>query len=374
MAVDPLKETGVHHFLRRYLPDPKRLAAALVTEFNLVSCREDQVLCRAGEEADCVWIVETGEFCIRSTHKLAGRGSGDIIGEAAFFRPRQDGGPARRGADVIASRRSSAWRIDRSVLELLDPECRAMWLEAVCGALVVKLDEAVVHRAALTGEVVDIESMVSRFVCPDGVQAALGAMRMAASKIKPVNKGMVVWFSDISGFSAYAEGLQPAAAAAVLELMVEPQVRAISAAGGQVDKFLGDGLMAFWPCPDEARLVKAANAAANAALAAVRDVGLTAADNGLPMGLRIGLHLGEAIVGDFGAAGRSAYTIIGETVNTASRFEQYKSKDGQPDGPVRISDRVFDRLDADAKARFSPEPFAMPAKHGRTYPAHFSID
>lgn len=86
------------------------------------------------------------------------------------------------------------------------------------------------------------------------------------------------------------------------------------------------------------------------------------------------LHLGDTIVGDFGAAGRSAYTIIGETVNTASRFEQYKPKDGQPDGAVRISDHVFGRLDAEGRARFSPEPFPMPAKHGRTYPAHFSID
>ncbi|MEH3147563.1 MAG: cyclic nucleotide-binding domain-containing protein [Methylobacterium frigidaeris] len=374
MAVDPPKETGVHRFLRRYLPDPERLAAALVAEFDLVSCGEGQVLCRAGDEADCVWIVETGEFCIHSTHKLASRGPGDIIGEAAFFRPRQDGGPPRRGNDVIASRRSSAWKIDRAVLETLDPVCKAMWLEAICSALVVKLDEAVVHRAALTGEVVDIEGVIARFVCADGVQAALGAVRMAANKIKPINKGMVVWFSDISGFSAFAEGLEPAAVAAALELMVEPQVRAINAAGGQVDKFLGDGLMAFWPCPDEVRLAKAANAAARAALAAVQDVGLIAADNKLPMGLRIGLHLGDTIVGDFGAAGRSAYTIIGETVNTASRFEQYKPKDGQPDGAVRISDHVFGRLDAEGRTRFSPEPFPMPAKHGRTYPAHFSID
>ncbi|MGW5841081.1 adenylate/guanylate cyclase domain-containing protein [Methylorubrum extorquens] len=374
MAAAPLRETGVHRFLRRYLANPERLAAALVAEFDLVPCGEGHVLCQTGDEADCVWIVESGEFCIHQTHKLASRVSGDIIGEAAFFRPRQDGGPARRGADVIASRRSSAWKIDRTVLDALDPECKAMWLEAVCGALVVKLDEAVVHRAALTGEVVDIEGVIARFVCADGVQAALGAMRMAATKIKPVNKGMVVWFSDISGFSTYAEGLEPGAAAAALELMIEPQVRAISAAGGQVDKFLGDGLMAFWPCPDEARLVKAANAAAKAALVAVRDVRLTAADNDLPMGLRIGLHLGDTIVGDFGAAGRSAYTIIGETVNTASRFEQYKPKDGQPDGAVRISDHVFGRLDAEGRARFSPKPFPMPAKHGRTYPAHFSID
>lgn len=366
-------ETGVHRFLRRHVPGPGRLAEALVTEFDLVSCAADQVLCRAGDEAACVWIVEEGEFCILTSQKLTSRVSGEIVGEAAFFRRRQDGGPPRRGADVVATRRSKAWRIDRAVLDGLDPECRALWLEAICSALVAKLDEAVEQRAALTSEVGEIEGVIGRFVCSDGVQAALGAMRVSIPKIRPVKKHVVAWFSDISGFSAHAVGLEPAATAEAVELLMEPQVRAISAAGGQVDKFLGDGLMAWWPAPDEARLAKAANAAATAALASVEEVRRIALDNGFGMGLRIGLHLGEAVVGDFGAAGRSAYTIIGETVNAASRYEQYKPKAGQPDGSVRISDRVYGRLDADGRSRFSPDPFAMPDKHGRTYPAHFSI-
>lgn len=373
MASTTFMENGVHRFLRRHVADPERLTAALVTEFALVSCAVDQVLCRAGDEADCIWIVETGEFCIATSHKVAMRGPGEIIGEAAFFRLRQDGGPARRGADVVASRRSKAWRLDRAILDDLDSECRAMWLEAICSALVAKLDEAVEHRAALTGEVGEIEGVIGRFVCSEGVQAALGAMQVSIPKIKPVKKHVVAWFSDISGFSAHAVGLDPAATADAVELLMEPQVRAISAAGGQVDKFLGDGLMAWWPALDDARLAKAANAAAMAALASVEEVRRIASDNGFEMGLRIGLHLGEAVVGDFGAAGRSAYTIIGETVNAASRYEQYKPKVGQPDGAVRISDRVYGRLDADGRSRFSPEPFAMPDKHGRTYPAHFSI-
>ncbi|WP_019904777.1 adenylate/guanylate cyclase domain-containing protein [Methylobacterium sp. 77] len=373
MASTTQTDTGVHRFLRRYASDPERLAAVLVTEFDLVSCAADHTLCRAGDEADCVWIVEDGEFGIRTSHKFTSRGLGEIVGEAAFFRLRQDGGPARRGADVVATKRSKAWRIDRAVLDGLDPECRAMWLEAICSALVAKLDEATEHRAALTGEVGDIEDVIGRFVCSDGVQAALGAMRVSIPKIRPVKKHVVAWFSDISGFSAHAVGLEPAATADAVELLMEPQVRAISAAGGQVDKFLGDGLMAWWPAMDEARLAKAANAAAMAALASVEEVRRIASENGFEMGLRIGLHLGEAVVGDFGAAGRSAYTIIGETVNAASRYEQYKPKDGQPDGPVRISDRVYGRLHADGRSRFSPDPFAMPDKHGRTYPAHFSI-
>lgn len=374
MPVDRCSETGVHRFLRRHLAEPGRLADALVTELSLTQCREDDVLCGAGDDADCVWIVESGEFCIRSTHKIASRGPGDIIGEAAFFRPRLDGGAARRGADVIASRRASAWRIDRAVLDALDPECRASWMEAVSGALVVKLDEAVAHRAALTGEVGDIEGMVARFVCADGVEAALGALRAGAPKIKPVQKRVLVWFSDIAGFSTFSEGLKPGVVADALEVLVEPQVRAIREAGGQVDKFLGDGLMAFWPCQDDARMRRAVNGAVRAALTSSEEVRRIAAERAFPMGLRIGLHLGEAVIGDFGAAGRSAYTIIGETVNSASRFEQYKPKEGQPDGAVRISDRVFLHLEPEGRSRFRAEPFAMPAKHGRTYPAHLSID
>ena len=362
---------GIDLFLKRFCDDPARLKAALLAEPRLDDRADDQPLCRTGDPADCVWIVETGEFCIRSTHTVTKRGPGEIIGEAAFFR-RSGPNAARRGADVIARGRSSAWKIDRAVLDRLPLEEKVLWLEAICQALVVKLDEATDQRSSLTGDLDEHDAMVRRFVCPEGIQAARAAMRTGAPQIVPTRKQALIWFSDIAGFSTYSEGLSPFEVAEVLRQLLDPQGEEILAAGGQIDKHMGDGVMAFWLCPDEARLRQAIAAGTRAALTAAQRVLGTVSEHGLPLGVRIGLHVGDVAVGDFGSAGRVAFTLVGEPVNRASRYEQYKPTPGEPNGAVRISDAVYALLDDTVRPSFRPDPILITAKHDRCFAAHLS--
>jgi hypothetical protein len=107
----------------------------------------------------------------------------------------------------------------------------------------------------------------------------------------------------------------------------------IEAEGGTVDKLMGDGVMAFWNAPE--RQPDHAARALRAALA-IRErllrVNLTAVH---PVKLRIGLHTGPTVVGNVGSPSRLSYTIVGDTVNVASRVEK-AGKDLLPDAEVAV--------------------------------------
>ncbi len=92
---------------------------------------------------------------------------------------------------------------------------------------------------------------------------------------------------------------------------------------GTVDKFEGDAIMAFWgaPLPQEDQALRACRAALRQQ-EALRDLNRRFADLGLPtLGMRTGLHSGVAVVGNLGSQKRFDYTVIGDTVNLASRLE-----------------------------------------------------
>lgn len=364
-------DIGVDVFVRRS-SDPAKLKTALMGVKRLISCREGEPLCLKGDVADCMWIVDRGEFDIRDGHIIAHRGQGDLIGEGAFFRAAGNEHHRRRGADVVARVRSDAWLIEGALLASLPDDVKQLWLETVCTALVAKLDEATHRRVTLTDDVNASQELIERFVCQEGVAAARAALRSRDVRIAAVRKRALIWFSDVAGFSTHAEDLSPDEVGRVLRSLLDPQVEEITAAGGQVDKFMGDGIMAFWLCSDDATLATTVPAGTRAALSAaarVRDVVRTA---GSPLGIRIGLHLGEVAIGDFGGTGRIAFTLVGEAVNTASRFEQFRPKAHLPDAPVRISQAVFDHLQAAERDQFRGAPITITDKHCRDHAAFLS--
>ncbi len=131
-----------------------------------------------------------------------------------------------------------------------------------------------------------------------------------------------ILFTDIIGFTALSETMSAEEVAGLLNEHFSLIVRCVEDQQGTVDKFMGDGLMAVW-VGDDAE--EGAACAARAAIAMAECVGREAAKARAagrpPLRIRIGLHFGPVIVGNLGAADRVNYTIIGDTVNVASRLE-----------------------------------------------------
>ena len=133
---------------------------------------------------------------------------------------------------------------------------------------------------------------------------------------------VTVLFTDIVGFTTQAEGLSPDQIAAFLNEHFTLLTREVEAAHGTVDKYIGDSVMAFWGAPgdqpDHARLAASCALAMAAAIAADNERRRAAGET--PVRIRIGIHSGPAIVGNIGSPTRVDYTLVGDTVNTASRL------------------------------------------------------
>jgi adenylate cyclase len=131
-----------------------------------------------------------------------------------------------------------------------------------------------------------------------------------------------IWFSDLSGFSRIAD-TEPDKIVPLLNDYADCQVAAIHAEGGQVLKFIGDGILAIFPIDDQAAACKRALAAAETALARQAEVNKGRAQKGLPVTrFYLGLHLGEVLYGNIGSLDRLDFTVVGPAVNEASRIAQ----------------------------------------------------
>ncbi|MDX2223462.1 MAG: adenylate/guanylate cyclase domain-containing protein [Rhodospirillaceae bacterium] len=170
-------------------------------------------------------------------------------------------------------------------------------------------------------------------------------------------------FTDVKDFTPIADGLAPEALMAQMSEYFDVLVRVILAHGGTVDKFVGDAVFAFWNAPN--RQDDYVALAARAALA-VRD-----ASNGLnghwrasgkPVWYtRIGVHAGEAVVGNVGSSDRMDYTAIGDTVNMGSRIEGLNKAYGTQ---VLISEQAVRGL----AGQFSVRPIDLVVPKGATTP------
>ena len=146
----------------------------------------------------------------------------------------------------------------------------------------------------------------------------------AADGLKTEEREVTVMFTDIAGFSRIALGRSPVALAAFLNRHFGLIGKEVDAAGGTIDKYIGDSVMAFWGAPgdDPDHAEHACRAALAIAETLTADNRRRAKKGPRPVRLRIGIHTGLAVVGNVGAPGRINYTLIGDTVNAAQRLEQ----------------------------------------------------
>lgn len=143
---------------------------------------------------------------------------------------------------------------------------------------------------------------------------------LADRGVESREREITVMFIDLEGFTGFARGRAADEVAAHLNAVFALVGPIIEASGGVIDKYTGDGLLAFWGAPDEQpdHALRACRAAAEVARALEAGEGETA---GEAPRMRIGLHCGAAIVGNIGFAGRINYTLVGDTVNVAQRTE-----------------------------------------------------
>ena len=139
---------------------------------------------------------------------------------------------------------------------------------------------------------------------------------------------IAVLFADIRGFTSFSEQKLPYDVVFVLNRYFRSMGEAIEQAGGRVDKFIGDGIMALFGVDANAR--DGATTALNAAQGMAEKLDelneLLKADLPAPLRIGIGIHSGPAIVGEMGYGPAISVTAIGDTVNTSSRLEA-KTKD-----------------------------------------------
>ena len=178
-----------------------------------------------------------------------------------------------------------------------------------------------------------IKATFGKYVDPRVVQEILGQGQVALSGAR---QRMTVFFSDLEGFTAFCEGLTPSGAVKLLNqyfsLMAEP----IRIRQGVIDKYIGDSVMAFWGPP----FAPAAEQAALACLAALEQQAripqfqamlpeILGVRRNLPaIRVRMGIATGDVTVGSIGSENSRSYTVIGDTVNLASRLESVNAQYG----------------------------------------------
>jgi class 3 adenylate cyclase len=167
---------------------------------------------------------------------------------------------------------------------------------------------------------------------------------LAGQRPRPRKLTATVLFTDLVGFTAISEKLEPAELMDWLNEYMEAMASIIMAHKGVVEKYIGDAIMAVFGPPlartTEAEIREDARNAVLCALAMasrLRELNELWAARGLGRaGMRVGIHTGSLVAGSLGSADRQEYTVLGDTVNTASRLESFNKE--MPDLPAAARD------------------------------------
>lgn len=173
-----------------------------------------------------------------------------------------------------------------------------------------------------------------------------------------------VLFCDIRGFTSWSEDKGATEVITELNVLLSELSASVMSTGGTLDKFTGDGLMAFWgaPVPTEHHAALACEAALDMLLRLDQVNARRVEDEQVPFAIGVGVHSGQAVVGNVGHERRLDYTAIGDTVNTAARLEASTKDIGavllvsrdtveQLDGPLRERALRIGEVTVKGKAR-----------------------
>ena len=166
-----------------------------------------------------------------------------------------------------------------------------------------------------------IRTAFTRYVSPSVVEQLVREPERL--KLGGERRNMSVLFSDLRGFTTLSEGLTPEKLVGVLNTYLNEMTNIVFEEGGVLDKYIGDAVMAFWNAP-----LDQADHAARSVRTAIRMCKKLEEMNregvfpkGIELKVGVGVNTGEMVVGNIGADIRYDYTVIGDSVNLASRTE-----------------------------------------------------
>jgi adenylate cyclase len=165
-----------------------------------------------------------------------------------------------------------------------------------------------------------VKELFGRYISPQVAKEIVNRADTGELHLGGEQREVSVFFADIRGFTRISEQLSPEAVMHMLNTYLSVVADAVVQHDGIVNKFVGDNIMAVWNAPqsqpDHALLAVKAAWEAQQKLAELRQ-----RDNRqLPVQFGIGINTGVAVAGNVGSAGRSEYTVIGDSINTASRI------------------------------------------------------
>lgn len=183
-----------------------------------------------------------------------------------------------------------------------------------------------------------IRSAFGQYLSPALVEQLAGAPEKL--KLGGEEREMTIMFSDVRGFTAISESFKsdPQGLTSLMNRFLTPLTNAIINRKGTIDKYMGDAIMAFWNAPldDAAHQINACNAALDmidCITVLNEERRAESEDSGkpfIPMNVGIGVNTGNCVVGNMGSDLRFDYSVLGDSVNLASRIEGQSKAYGVP--------------------------------------------
>jgi adenylate cyclase len=182
----------------------------------------------------------------------------------------------------------------------------------------------------------------ARFVPKDIVKGIIDGS--ISTELGGVRREVTILFTDVTNFTGIAEAAEPDSLMHQTSRHFAALTAAFLAEGGTVDKFIGDSVMVFWNAPHmQFDHVERACRAALSAKAASDALNTQFEAEGLPpFAVRLGIHFGDAVVGNVGSAERMNYTALGNSVNLAARLEGLNKEYGTT---ILVSEAVRKRVE-----------------------------
>ncbi|NPV01496.1 MAG: adenylate/guanylate cyclase domain-containing protein [Brevinematales bacterium] len=217
----------------------------------------------------------------------------------------------------------------------------------ITASLSVHFKSLIIRILSEVNEKQSISKLFGKFVSEEVKEKILREKSGVSGEIHTI----AVLFSDIRSFTTFSESRGPAQVVSHLNRYFNRMVECITSHGGVVDKFIGDAIMAYFggvtpienPCDSALQAASAMRASLAELNREWRERGEPEFDNG------IGIHYGEALLGTIGSDERMEFTVIGDTVNLASRTEGLTKQYGTP---VMVTDAFYQYLSQDLREGF----------------------